>query len=277
MMMSLVLCVALVALLCGQCALAKPDCFFKDGSGLTYNLTSAKSIHFVGADVRYNYKMAVCDIAAGAGQECLVQGGSICVTDKGNGNGVAPKFVGTMGAFNVAQPAPATWESFDDEDPTNSGPQGVILTYKNGLMPNTENNETLEAPTVYVRFPCDYNIDEPINEFEVEWTMGMTAIVSMTPSKIGCPSKVDPLIHDSPMSVGWILIIVLAVGTTFYCCVGTIYNMSQFGTTGVDSIPNSEFWRDLPSLVVEGCRFVCHKLRPNSGYQRHDDNLFSDL
>jgi hypothetical protein len=272
--MMMYLYVVLAALLCGQCAQATVvDCFFTDNSGMTFNLTSAKNIKFVGSDVLYKYHMGVCQVASGAGDECIVEGGSICATTVD----VPPKFVGTMGGFNLAVPAPPTWQSFDDEDPTNTGPQGVILTYANGMMPDTEHNDTLETPTVYVRFPCDYNIDLPLEEFQVEWTMGLTAIVTMTASKIGCPSKVPPLVHDTPMSVGWILIITLAVATTFYCCVGTIYNMSQLGTTGVDSIPNSEFWRDLPSLVVEGCRFACHKLRPNSGYQRHDDNLFSDL
>lgn len=67
-------------------------------------------------------------------------------------------------------------------------------------------------------------------------------------SKYGCPLS-------SGMSKGWTIILVLLVGTLVYLTVGIGIKRYKFGLTGMEAVPNIEFWRDLPGLVRDGIVF----------------------
>jgi len=49
---------------------------------------------------------------------------------------------------------------------------------------------------------------------------------------------------------GWIFVIIYLVGFTLYFVIGIIYKSQRMGATGKEMIPNIDFWKDLPSLVV---------------------------
>ena len=48
---------------------------------------------------------------------------------------------------------------------------------------------------------------------------------------------------------GWVFFIIYTVGFTLYFVIGIIFKSQRMGATGVERIPNIDFWRDLPSLV----------------------------
>ena len=56
-------------------------------------------------------------------------------------------------------------------------------------------------------------------------------------------------------------IIILCVVIPLYVIIGCIYKSQKLGATGMEKCPNVEFWRDLPSLVKDGCAFTVVKLK----------------
>ncbi|XP_072037687.1 cln5-like protein 1 isoform X1 [Amphiura filiformis] len=57
-----------------------------------------------------------------------------------------------------------------------------------------------------------------------------------------------------PLSAGSILIIIFLVTAVVYLVGGAIMNKSG-GATGLELIPNLEFWKSLPQLIAEGAVF----------------------
>ena len=60
------------------------------------------------------------------------------------------------------------------------------------------------------------------------------------------------------------------VSVSVYLILGSLYN--AFGPpkkSGVEIIPNHEFWHDLPSLVRDGALFMCRPcgVRPAGSYE----------
>jgi len=61
---------------------------------------------------------------------------------------------------------------------------------------------------------------------------------------------------------GWIFVIIVLVSFVIYLIGGFVYKKKREGTQGfVESIPNVEFWKDLPFLVKDGCVFVFTKIK----------------
>ena len=56
--------------------------------------------------------------------------------------------------------------------------------------------------------------------------------------------------------MGWIFIIMLSVLLVVYCGVGIFWKMKKLGVTGIEAVPNIEFWRDFPGLVSDGCAYT---------------------
>jgi len=55
-------------------------------------------------------------------------------------------------------------------------------------------------------------------------------------------------------------LIILVVVIPLYIIMGWIYKRFRVGTTGIESCPNVEFWRDFPGLVKDGIRFTFSKV-----------------
>ncbi len=68
---------------------------------------------------------------------------------------------------------------------------------------------------------------------------------------LGCPDYVP----YHPLSHGWWFVIGVCTLTFLYLVTGIIYNRRANGAQGVESIPNWEAWRGLPSLVADGVGF----------------------
>jgi cation-dependent mannose-6-phosphate receptor len=55
------------------------------------------------------------------------------------------------------------------------------------------------------------------------------------------------------------------VGGFLYLAVGAAYKYKQHGARGADMVPNIDFWRELPSLMKDGVRFVYQKCGGGGG------------
>jgi len=67
---------------------------------------------------------------------------------------------------------------------------------------------------------------------------------------------------------GWFLIIIFAIGLPIYLGAGIYYKYKIKGATGIELCPNIEFWKDLPYLVMDGCKFTKSKIQTASSYQK---------
>eukprot|EP00658_Telonema_sp_P-2_P035991 TRINITY_DN260_c0_g1_i6.p1 TRINITY_DN260_c0_g1~~TRINITY_DN260_c0_g1_i6.p1 ORF type:complete len:379 (-),score=83.74 TRINITY_DN260_c0_g1_i6:107-1243(-) len=85
-------------------------------------------------------------------------------------------------------------------------------------------------------------------------------------SSAGCPiheNSIEPSAASSSpctcsaagrLGWGWTFIICLAVMLVLYCGCGIFYKIKKLGVTGIEAIPNIEFWSDYPSVVKEVCQ-----------------------
>eukprot|EP00657_Telonema_sp_P-1_P012645 TRINITY_DN9319_c0_g1_i1.p1 TRINITY_DN9319_c0_g1~~TRINITY_DN9319_c0_g1_i1.p1 ORF type:complete len:126 (+),score=18.40 TRINITY_DN9319_c0_g1_i1:135-512(+) len=72
----------------------------------------------------------------------------------------------------------------------------------------------------------------------------------------GCPVQQNFIERTAGgLGWGWTFVICLAVVTLIYCAIGVCYKVKKVGVTGIEAIPNIEFWRDYPALVQEGCAY----------------------
>ena len=139
----------------------------------------------------------------------------------------------------------------DDDDGAGRGMpstdfNGVQLTYSEGdSCSRTMGGGLIQRRTI-VQFICDPSgsTDGPVSvkeaptcTYTVHW-----------PSPFGCPA--------GGLSHGWVFIILFTVFSTLYLVGGIVYKQKQLGVEGIESVPNIDMWRQLPSLVMDGVTFT---------------------
>ncbi|XP_067934753.1 uncharacterized protein [Watersipora subatra] len=100
-----------------------------------------------------------------------------------------------------------------------------------------------DQPVETLTFDGEHKLNEEVTEFS--FTLRGDAC---------CPIK-----HGGPntaLSAGSILLILFFVLLVVYFCGGMLFNKIGRGYTGVEIIPNYEFWSDLPKLVMDGWKFT---------------------
>eukprot|EP00163_Fabomonas_tropica_P010107 TRINITY_DN20129_c0_g1_i1.p1 TRINITY_DN20129_c0_g1~~TRINITY_DN20129_c0_g1_i1.p1 ORF type:complete len:233 (-),score=55.41 TRINITY_DN20129_c0_g1_i1:221-919(-) len=58
------------------------------------------------------------------------------------------------------------------------------------------------------------------------------------------------------LSGGWIFFIILISSFSVYLIGGTVYKAQRQGQSGIEAVPNIDFWRNLPGLIKDGFRFT---------------------
>jgi len=81
-------------------------------------------------------------------------------------------------------------------------------------------------------------------------------------STYGCPSG-----GSGGIEVGWIFIIILIIVVFLYLAVGVVYQWKKNHATGLELIPNHEFWRETPGLFKDGCLYAFRKITCKKDYQ----------
>lgn len=172
-------------------------------------------------DGEFNFVMNFCGNAVTS--TCT---GNVCQYDS-DGNLVAQ-----IGSWTDS-PSPV-WALLDPDD----GNGGVTLTHTNGDYCDA-------TRTTIVDFLCDssqtttFIVSEPsMCSYEIEFK---TPLV--------CPLGVP-----SSLTGGGIFLIILSSATFVYLAGGCYYKKSKKGTTGMESMPNIDFWRAFPGYVKVGCK-----------------------
>ena len=221
-------------------------CDFYYNKGLSdelyYDLSELHGEDFTGslADTNFTLSMAMCGVSLSS-IECENDRGSLCIYEKDNDD--KEEYYTQIGGFEL-EPNPI-FDVLDKSLPDT----GVMVTYDNGFWD--------DKATTYVIIGCDEIkpakevIDFTANADYTEFT------IIIESNKYGCPTDGPniPINIETGLSSGTVFIITLLFISFFYLSIGMIYKSSQLGTSGVESIPNIDFWRNLPSLVLEGCQF----------------------
>lgn len=156
------------------------------------------------------------------------------------------------------------------------GPGGSVSLRYDRASGGGSNPEpmSVECGTPRIEFHCGTDllpqswnvVDRSINIFLPR------EIIISTKITLGCPDYVP----YHPLSHGWIFVIVVIFAASLYCAIGVVYNTKSRGLSGIEAIPQADFWRELPALVAEGCVYFWawvtdtwdkYRNRGGSGYQ----------
>ncbi|KAG0253053.1 hypothetical protein BG011_006588 [Mortierella polycephala] len=121
------------------------------------------------------------------------------------------------------------------------------LTLKGGVI------EGREQSTI-ITFICDTTIlDEKVGPALTKYE---NDVVYMSWKSVhACPKMVQLPTTEGMSGFSVFLTVFFALGLT-YIVVGAVYNHQVYGAKGLDLLPNIDFWRDFPSLVVDVVRHV---------------------
>jgi len=233
----------------GNCSWTDPK------SGYTFDLSklTLDEGFYYGTSGINTFELNVCRVVPSL--QCSENQGMLCQYD----NNEYQFAWATWGHTESPEPFP-TWSVIDD-DPMN----GVQLNFTNGVPTPCQNQAKKENRSSLIKFLCVPGKTDNVNFTIVE--ENQCSYLVQFESEYACP--VIPTTTSPPLSAGSIILICLAITIPLYIIFGCIYKSKKLDTKGTESCPNVEFWRDLPSLVRDGCRFTfkCCK-RDNNAYDQ---------
>ncbi|XP_030043106.1 cation-dependent mannose-6-phosphate receptor isoform X2 [Microcaecilia unicolor] len=139
-----------------------------------------------------------------------------------------------------------------------NGSDWILLTYRGG--DSYKSHCSQEPRKAMVMISCDRNTladgftimsEENSKESDCLYLFEMN-------SKLACPPE------DTRLSVGSVLLIVLACLLAVYLIGGFLYQRLIVGAKGMDQFPNYSFWQDLGTLAADGCDFMCRSKPRNA-------------
>jgi len=157
--------------------------------------------------------------------------------------------------------ATSTWSFIDITQPQ----MGAQLTMTGGkdiddpsYCPTSGN--TLQASVLFlcVNWPGDDSIW--VSQYG-STVVGCSWVITVNSVSV-CSFQPAPA---SSISGGTIFLIIVIIVTVLYCVGGVLFMKFARQKTGIELIPNSGFWRELWSLIVDGCKFSWWKIRSVCG------------
>ena len=147
------------------------------------------------------------------------------------------------------EPRPLVVDYMNPEDPG----EGVKLTYFNGDICL----DTFTPRKVVYNLHCEDSSTELYSAEEESKCVYFFNFYTIH----ACPvSKTGKIIKSKSLSWGWIFLIGLLISLVLYCILGVYFNYRNGERDSIsDSIPNKEFWIELPSLVYTGIHFSVFK------------------
>jgi len=99
--------------------------------------------------------------------------------------------------------------------------------------------------------------DEAVTDVKISSDgCSITAVIS---SKAGCGEEVNYPGASGGEVFATVVLILLLVGVILYIAIGMIVNWKVKGAQSIpEMIPHREFWMSIPSLIVDGCKFIGH-------------------
>lgn len=125
---------------------------------------------------------------------------------------------------------------------------------------------------VSLMFLCDRKVTTPTVTLHPSSGNVCGYNVEITTSS-ACPSYPG----SAGLGAGSVLLIIMLVLFTAYCVVGIAYKKMALGTSGLESVPNIDFWRLFPTHVANGCRWTWQKLTCQTVHDYQPANMSEDL
>jgi hypothetical protein len=231
-----------------------------------YNKLTRTSNYFTGYETptrNYMYIMNPCGVVGNV-TSCAANNATVCQVDQTTGN-----FVANVASWAKAGTPDAQWSIINANDPA----YGAQMKFINGDLCFIFGVQ--RQRTAYLQFVCGtQNVTAP-NAFNVSEDDSTCTFVTLLVSPTACSggggggggSGGD----SDDLSGGSVFIIILVVVIPVYIVVGCIYKWRVNGTSGIESCPNIEFWRDLPHLVKDGFSYTM------SGCKKGSDSHYDEL
>jgi hypothetical protein len=229
-----------------------------------YNKLSRTSNFYTGYETptrNYMYIMNPCGVVTNITQ-CNQNNATLCQVDQITGG-----FVANVASWQKAGTPDAVWSIMNPNNPA----LGAQMKFVNGDVCYIFGVQ--RQRTAYMQFVCGPQNSSVPNAFNVTEDDSTCTFVTLLQSPSACSgSSGGGGGGDSDeLSGGSIFIIILVVVIPVYIIVGCIYKWRVNGTSGIESCPNIEFWRDLPHLVKDGFSYTM------SGCKKGSDSHYDEL
>jgi hypothetical protein len=210
--------------------------------------------YYMGADPNYSYEMNICDTVANVDQ-CSAAGAMICQTNLGT-----TQYVATIASWTGTPDG--TWNIIDATNPAG----GAQITFTNGDDCYIWGQWVDRTAIIHLR--CGESTSDT---FTIAEDSSCTFTIDLT-SPYACAGSGGGGGGDSDdLSGGSVFMIIFVVVAFVYIVGGCVFKTVKQGTSGIESCPNIEFWRDLPGLLKDGFRFTF------SGCKKGGDSHYDEL
>jgi len=185
----------------------------------------------------YTYTMNVCGASNHEGCKEKMSG-SICQLRSDDG-----QIVAKLGSWDEMFPVYSLINAVD--------PGGGVMAQFNNGQPACRG---IVDRTTQVRFVCR-DTDPFIENVQEMDETNLCLFIITIPTRTACPGYVSPRKLPHTLSTSWTFLICLFILTPVYVVGGYMYKSTRVGLSGLDALPNVEFWRMLPGLVWDGIRY----------------------
>jgi len=230
-----------------------------------YNKLIRTSNYFTGYENptrNYMYIMSPCGVVGNI-TNCAANNATLCQVDQTTGNWVA-----NVASWEKAGTPDAQWSIINANDPA----YGAQMKFVNGDICFIFGVQ--RQRTAYLQFVCGAQNTTVPNAFNVSEDDSTCTFVTLLVSPTACSGGGGGGSGgggSDDLSGGSVFIIILVVVIPVYIFVGCIYKWRVNGTSGIESCPNIEFWRDLPHLVKDGFSYTM------SGCKKGSDSHYDEL
>jgi len=259
----LVATLAMTAFAANTCQYVYSDITVSPPKNYTYNLdrmtrTSNFYTGWENPDRGYTYIMNPCNWVTNVTQ-CSTGTATVCQVNSGTG-----AFVATVASWQKSPDA--SWGIINAASPSN----GAKQTFTNGDICWIFGQQRIR--TAILTFNCGSSVQNTFTVTEDDNTCTFTIQISSPYACAGGSSGGGGGGGgDGGLSGGSIFLIMLVCIVPVYILVGCIYKTKVNGTSGIESCPNVEFWRDLPHLVKDGAMYAF------SGCKKGSDSHYDEL
>ncbi|XP_055700282.1 uncharacterized protein LOC129799977 [Phlebotomus papatasi] len=214
------------------------------------DMTTLKSQKFVAYAPNQTYVFSICEDSTKFPSDKFVEDNNPCIKDGGYSlclyNSTSPK-----DSLKLAKTSEWKWSESEGDH--------LALTAsfnKSQLRIQLSCLSSVHESTYFMACPAANQSGATVLEFHLF-------------SPLACPQKVT---HSDGLSTGSVLMIILLVAFLTYLTIGIVVNLFVLGARGAEVIPNIQFWRSLPGLVMDGARFLQNgcKVRPSDLVQGRD-------
>jgi len=220
-----------------------PSCQFVDNQGNKYDLSPMTNNN---NDYFQNFASLKWDVWINVCRSTLT---ALC----GTGNAACQQWDPNSPTGKAALGKQNTMALGSIQKPSTKSPYGVTAQYTGGA----------DGREFEIDFQCNpgsgigqfsFINENPKKHYNFAW-----------PTQYACPTNV--VISSGGLTGGSIFLIILLVVVVAYIVAGILFNKFKRQASGLELIPNFEFWAAIPGLVKDGFQFTINKTI-RRGYQQ---------